>query len=192
MFLYAIKHNQSNNAYIGSTVNLRVRKQTHLRMLRKGNHHSSHLQNAWNKYGESSFSIVKIAEAKDELEARELEQAFLECFWGSSLYNVKCCASGMPAGESHPAKRADWHQKHILTTLTAEERKQKFGGAKGLKRDHAVYSNGAKKQWIDPAAKAKRMLAMRGKREVVICPHCNVKGGGGNMRRYHFNNCKSK
>jgi len=23
-----------------------------------------------------------------------------------------------------------------------------------------------------------------------VCPHCNKKGGGGNMKRYHFNNCK--
>ena len=37
-----------------------------------------------------------------------------------------------------------------------------------------------------------RCKAMRGKRKVVGCPHCSVKGGGGNMRRYHFDNCKQK
>ena len=26
----------------------------------------------------------------------------------------------------------------------------------------------------------------------VICPHCKKKGGGGNMKRYHFDNCKNK
>lgn len=25
-----------------------------------------------------------------------------------------------------------------------------------------------------------------------ICPHCNFKGSGGNMKRYHFDNCKLK
>ena len=30
------------------------------------------------------------------------------------------------------------------------------------------------------------------KHDKVICPHCGKKGGGGNMKRYHFNNCKSK
>jgi len=25
----------------------------------------------------------------------------------------------------------------------------------------------------------------------VTCPHCNKTGGGGNMTRYHFNNCKN-
>lgn len=27
---------------------------------------------------------------------------------------------------------------------------------------------------------------------VVICPHCNKEGKGGNMSRYHFDNCKRK
>lgn len=26
----------------------------------------------------------------------------------------------------------------------------------------------------------------------VICPHCGVQGGGGNMKRFHFDNCKQK
>jgi hypothetical protein len=25
-----------------------------------------------------------------------------------------------------------------------------------------------------------------------VCPHCGKKGGGGNMVRYHFENCKLK
>lgn len=29
------------------------------------------------------------------------------------------------------------------------------------------------------------------KREPKICPHCNLIGNGGNMTRYHFDNCKS-
>lgn len=28
------------------------------------------------------------------------------------------------------------------------------------------------------------------KREIVICPHCKLKGGGGAMKQWHFNNCK--
>jgi hypothetical protein len=28
--------------------------------------------------------------------------------------------------------------------------------------------------------------------KVVICPHCNLIGKGGNMTRYHFDNCKQK
>lgn len=28
--------------------------------------------------------------------------------------------------------------------------------------------------------------------ELVTCPHCGKQGGGGNMKRYHFDNCKNK
>ena len=33
----------------------------------------------------------------------------------------------------------------------------------------------------------------RGKKLIIsTCPHCNKTGGGGNMKRYHFDNCKIK
>lgn len=28
--------------------------------------------------------------------------------------------------------------------------------------------------------------------EPIICPHCNAEGGGGVMKRWHFDNCKQK
>ena len=31
---------------------------------------------------------------------------------------------------------------------------------------------------------------LRGKQDVIRCPHCNKEGGMSNMRRYHFDNCK--
>ena len=40
--------------------------------------------------------------------------------------------------------------------------------------------------------KDKRRIAMTGLRyPTVICPHCNISGAGGNMKRYHFDNCKN-
>ena len=34
-------------------------------------------------------------------------------------------------------------------------------------------------------------INMRGHRyNKVTCPHCNKEGGGGNMKRFHFDNCK--
>lgn len=41
--------------YVGSAVNLKKRWFHHRKLLRKGMHHSVHLQRAWAKYGESSF-----------------------------------------------------------------------------------------------------------------------------------------
>ena len=43
------------------------------------------------------------------------------------------------------------------------------------------------------ATKIKMSMAKRGKTlKKVICPHCGLEGGGPNMTRYHFENCKYK
>jgi len=68
------------------------------------------------------FEFRILAKTATIEEARELETAFLETFWGDWLYNKAPHANG----------------------------------SSGVKRDHAVYSEGAKKQWADPEARAKR------------------------------------
>jgi group I intron endonuclease len=53
--VYVIRHLESGKVYVGSARNPRMRCTEHVRALHKGVHHSRHLQNAWNKYGESAF-----------------------------------------------------------------------------------------------------------------------------------------
>jgi predicted GIY-YIG superfamily endonuclease len=65
-------------------------------------------------------------------------------------------------------------------------------GSTGVKRDRAVYVKGAQKRLLDPNYTKKLSEACKGKREVVQCPHCGLQGGGGNMRRYHFDKCGKK
>ena len=65
-------------------------------------------------------------------------------------------------------------------------------GATGVKRNKAIYVAAAAKRLSDPEYRTKLSEACKGKRELVQCPHCGLEGGGGNMRRYHFDNCKAK
>lgn len=65
-------------------------------------------------------------------------------------------------------------------------------GASGIKRNPEVYVKGAAKRLQDPDYTKRLSEACKGKREVVTCPHCNLSGGGGNMRRYHFDKCNKK
>ena len=53
--IYQIYNKSNNKRYIGSTLNVSRRWSQHLHLLRNGKHHSKHLQNAWNKYGEEAF-----------------------------------------------------------------------------------------------------------------------------------------
>ncbi len=76
--LYVIQNNINGKFYVGSTAHFDRRFILHRCLLRKGTHHSKHLQNAWNKYGEDAFSFMRL----QYIEGKELrlryEQAFLD------------------------------------------------------------------------------------------------------------------
>ena len=60
--IYKIINVVNGKLYIGSTMHkFSKRKSEHLTALRKGYHFNSHLQSAWNKYGEENF-IFEILE----------------------------------------------------------------------------------------------------------------------------------
>lgn len=65
-------------------------------------------------------------------------------------------------------------------------------GGTGVRRDRQVYKQSAAKRVQSPEYRAKLSVACKGKRQIVTCSHCGKSGGGGNMRRYHFNNCRDK
>ena len=58
--IYEIRNDLTGKVYIGSAKRFNFRWNTHRSFLRKGTHHSQHLQAAWNKYGESAFSFNKL------------------------------------------------------------------------------------------------------------------------------------
>jgi group I intron endonuclease len=189
--LYAIVNIKNNMAYVGSSNDIKRRIKEHKSSLNANKHYSHRLQRAWNKYGSESFQIKQIATANTLEEARELEEAFLECFI-DRLYNLKTTAIGFASGEQSHAKKADFHMKTVMQRLTPEERKERYGKAKGIKRNPEPYILSAQKRLENPDYRKKLSEACKGKRKLVTCPHCNLTGGGGNMYRYHFDKCKNK
>jgi len=56
--IYCITNTLNGKRYVGSAApHIHIRWKGHRCMLRKGNHHSSHLQCAWDKYGEEVFEF---------------------------------------------------------------------------------------------------------------------------------------
>lgn len=158
---YSIKNLVTGDAYVGSTSNWRLRRNSHMHMLRKGKHHSVWLQRAWNKYGQKSFVFLACYNHASHQEAVQAEQAIIEEFFLNGLYNCKPSAVGV-VGCNQP--KTEQHKKAISIAAT--------------------------ESWQDPDMRERRQSSMRNKREVVICPNCGLSGGGGNMNRYHFDNCK--
>lgn len=83
----------SQKRYVGSARQFRVRKNIHWCLLRKGKHHSAHLQASWNKYGENAFSfypLETIPTVTDE-QLREREDHYIRLL--RPEYNMSPVAS---------------------------------------------------------------------------------------------------
>ena len=89
--IYMIKNKVNNKAYIGQSINIESRWYHHKKDLSNNSHGNTHLQNSWNKYGESNFEFTVLEECtKEELNDKEI---YLISYFGgcnsSSLYNYR-------------------------------------------------------------------------------------------------------
>lgn len=65
--IYAIKNLVNNKVYIGSSKSHIKRKYEHFYQLKKGIHHSIHLQRAYDKYGKDKFSFYILEECENNI-----------------------------------------------------------------------------------------------------------------------------
>lgn len=92
--VYEIKNKINNKRYIGSTIMSFTKRLEHHRcLLRNGTHKNTHLQRAWNKYGEDNFEF-NILEVVDKCCTLEIEQDYLDAC--EDCYNINPLASGTP------------------------------------------------------------------------------------------------
>lgn len=107
--VYMIVNTLTWKVYMGSSVNVSVRWTEHRRLLRKGQHHSPHLQRAWDKDGEGAFECVVI-EGGSPLTVVAQEQSWLDAFCSYDKdfgYNIAHVAQASMRGRKHtPEARA--------------------------------------------------------------------------------------
>lgn len=65
--VYMIKNNINGKIYIGCSVDINRRFNSHKNKLLKGKHPNLHLQQSWNKYGQSAFIFEIIEECDDSV-----------------------------------------------------------------------------------------------------------------------------
>ena len=79
--IYKITNIKSNKYYIGSDSNIlkHTRWSDHKSKLRRNIHYNTHMQNAWNKYGEKMFKyeVLEKFEDKTAEELSDIEQKYL-------------------------------------------------------------------------------------------------------------------
>ena len=77
--IYAIHNLITGKKYVGKSVDIFSRWRRHIKDLRDNTHHSTHLQNTWNKYGEANF-VFGIIEEYSVGELSEAEERWVSHF----------------------------------------------------------------------------------------------------------------
>lgn len=83
--IYSITNIQNGKLYVGSSNNIERRWKEHKSMLNCNKHHSTHLQNAWNKYGETNFLFEIIEECNTNI-LLEREQYYIDLYASADDY----------------------------------------------------------------------------------------------------------
>lgn len=96
--VYKILNTSTGMCYIGSSFSFKKRFGEHIRALKSGVHKNDYLQNAWNKYGESSFCFLVVEIVEDVEKILEREQHWIDTI--ENLYNL-CPIAGNAAGYRH-------------------------------------------------------------------------------------------
>jgi group I intron endonuclease len=133
--IYRIVNKQNGKFYVGSSCDIRDRFYNHKSQLNRNIHDNPHLQNAWNKYGESNFDFVVIRECKDGDLILE-EQKELDVHFGRDYcYNISPSADvamrGIPRSDEVKLKCS--LAQRGKSRWTEEQRKQMSIDRKGRK-----------------------------------------------------------
>lgn len=140
--IYLIEHRASGRQYVGSAVNYPSRISLHRMQLRKGIHHSRHLQRAWTKYGEEAFVFRKLilCEKKDLL-----------------MYEQRAIDALKPAFNMTPTAGSTLGLKH--TDAQKEANSERCRTQRGTPEWKAAQSARVKQAWAEGKLKAENTRA---------------------------------
>jgi group I intron endonuclease len=124
--IYNILCLTNQKIYIGSSKNIGERLRIHERDIKKGKHHSVHLQRAWNQYGKESFEYFCIEKSEIEF-LIEREQYWMdkyESYNKNKGYNINRTAGsclGNILSEEHKKKISLAHKGKIIPKSVREK-----------------------------------------------------------------------
>lgn len=129
--IYSITNKESGNKYIGSTKKSFItRLKQHVNELNRGIHHCTHMQNAWNKYGENSF-IFNIEEVLEDTSNILDREAYFISYYDSyhNGYNANPNPNTSPMFNTNSVEKSSktHHDQWVkLRASMTEEEYQKY------------------------------------------------------------------
>lgn len=119
---------------------------------------------------------------------REWELADQNGYPRGDHYKDVCIKGGIGG-----AARAQQESFKNINNCISNETRSRGGAIGGRTRAENAKIPGSRAYFAHLERSSKGGIAFRGyKYDKITCPYCNKSGGGGNMKRYHFDNCKHK
>lgn len=168
--VYIIRNNKDTRVYIGSALNINYRRNVHICQLKKGNHHSRHLQRFFHKYGLNSlkFEIVEIIEDTSVLIEREQHYINVYNSVSPNGFNIRPIANTnfgvIHSPESIEKRRQTFLKKGGFYKHTEEDKKRISNSMKQLVKtpEHIANVSKAKKASnYRPSIESRRKMSLR-------------------------------
>ena len=190
--IYKIENTQNGHLYIGSSSHLSHRRKAHFSHLRRGIHHSSYLQHAYDKYGKEvfKFSILLLCEP---FELMRYEQSLIDVMHPE--YNINLVAETNLGSKRSPEFCAKISAIHKGKIVSEETRKKLSDSRKGKpttlgmtgrvtsEETKLKISNALKGRIMSEETRKKMSIAQKGR------AHTNINGMLG---RHHSEEAKLK
>ena len=134
--VYSIRNKITGDRYIGSSAGRGFgnRRGTHWQSLKDHQHHSTYLQNSWNKYGEDNFAFEVILYC-DAKHAINYEQKYIDYY--KPKYNMSLTAGscyGMKRSQITKDKIGNIHRGKIVSLSVREQMSQTHTILKSVSR----------------------------------------------------------
>jgi len=170
--VYEVQNQRNGKRYIGSAVNIRDRWAVHLSTLRQNAHHNSHLQYAFDKYGEEAFMFSVLEHIEDTSQLIAREQYYLNVL--KPEYNIAMVAGSKlgvhptketrrKMSEAKKGKRNPNYGKHLSAQTKqklslAMSGEQSFFYGKHLSPEHRA-KIGKRNEGKHPSKRARRRMS---------------------------------
>jgi group I intron endonuclease len=124
--IYIIRNTINQRTYIGSAVNIHLRRNKHVSELKRNIHHSNALQNFVNKYGIETiyFEVLILCSPNDLI---EMEQYYLDLL--QPIFNM-CKRAGSTLGNKYSEEVNNKKRMALLGRKFSEERRMRISQAK--------------------------------------------------------------
>lgn len=209
--IYKITNNLNGKVYIGKSVNIWKRWQSHKDKLTKGIHFNTHLQSSYNYHGSTYFNCDILEECLEselndkekywitQLNSRDKHLGYNKVEGGlGGVLNLESLEK--MANSLKGRKLSDETKLKISKALTGKTRPQKVKDQISISKTGQPKTESHKQKISDTLkgrplsedTKLKMSLVRKGKpQSVVICPYCKKQGGTA-MYRWHFEKCKNR